>query len=182
MVFFFFSSSFSSFDPVAASALNIGPKASNDLVVSTSFAHIPANKHVVLGADAASQWGWDNEFPRVTKPVDAFAIRKTPITNAEFVPFIAAGGYSRREFWTDEDWDWIQREKITHPVHWIPNAESKSVCQQLDLRVIGKRSEWITKVFSSVFNFLFSSVGRCCFGLACSGLLCRGLCLVQMES
>jgi iron(II)-dependent oxidoreductase len=144
--FFFFSSisfsfcSYDSFDARAAAALPI-PIQPVETAVSTSFAHIPANRCVPLGADASKQWGWDNEFPQTETSVDAFAIRKTPVTNAEFVPFVAAGGYSRREFWSDEDWDWIQREKIASPVHWIPNPASTSVCLKFDLRVVGKRGE-----------------------------------------
>jgi formylglycine-generating enzyme required for sulfatase activity len=111
-------------------------------VVSTSFAHVPGNKHVQLGSDAASHWGWDNEFPVLSTSVEAFAIRKTPITNAEFVPFVAAGGYERREFWSDDDWNWIQREQIRGPVHWVPNPASTSACLKIELRLIGKRGEF----------------------------------------
>ncbi len=86
------------FDSAAAATLPMSPLTESSVVdtVSTSFAHIPANKHMLIGANVSDHWGWDNEFPQVECAVNAFAIRKTPITNAEFVPFIVAGGYSKR--------------------------------------------------------------------------------------
>ena len=39
--------------------------------------------------------------------IDApFAIAKYPVTNLQYRRFIQAGGYDRREFWSEEGWAW----------------------------------------------------------------------------
>ena len=71
---------------------------------------IPAGD-ATLGADRDSvAFGWDNEFDAHDVHVPAFDIDALPVTNAQFLEFINAGGYSRRELWSDEGWEWIQAE------------------------------------------------------------------------
>ncbi|MCB9105954.1 MAG: SUMF1/EgtB/PvdO family nonheme iron enzyme [Anaerolineales bacterium] len=41
--------------------------------------------------------------------VEPFAIAKYPLTNAQFAPFIEAGGYKEKKWWTETGWD--AREK-----------------------------------------------------------------------
>jgi iron(II)-dependent oxidoreductase len=89
----------------------------------TSFAVVPGNKGMVMGASLSSGWGWDNEFPCTEVAVEDFAIRRTPVTNEEFLPFVKAGGYTRRDLWDAEDWAWLLRDGIVHPVHWQPSFE-----------------------------------------------------------
>lgn len=42
--------------------------------------------------------------------VDAFYIDKHEITNAQFKEFILAGGYNKREYWTKDGWNFIQKD------------------------------------------------------------------------
>ena len=54
----------------------------------------------VLGADRASvAFGWDNEFDQHSVHVPAFDVDALPVTNAQFLEFIAAGGYATRDLW-----------------------------------------------------------------------------------
>jgi ergothioneine biosynthesis protein EgtB len=79
---------------------------------------IPGGR-VTLGVDrAAVPFGWDNEFPATTAGVDAFAIERHDVTNARFLEFIDAGGYTDARWWRPEDWSWSQTEGITHPLFW----------------------------------------------------------------
>ena len=72
-----------------------------------------------LGADFDGlDFGWDNEFPRVTVPVPGFVMDSTPVTNAEFLEFVAAGGYDDRRFWRADDWTWKDRARLAHPTVW----------------------------------------------------------------
>jgi len=74
---------------------------------------------VRLGADFDEiPFGWDNEFGRLEVEVEDFAIDSTPVRNHEFLEFVRAGGYERREHWLDEDWAWRERRRIAHPAMW----------------------------------------------------------------
>jgi ergothioneine biosynthesis protein EgtB len=80
---------------------------------------IPAGM-ATLGADRATTvFGWDNEFDAHQVHVPAFDVDTVPVTNAQFLEFIAAGGYTNRDLWDDEGWEWITRDRVTHPAFWI---------------------------------------------------------------
>jgi ergothioneine biosynthesis protein EgtB len=72
-----------------------------------------------LGIDRdATRFGWDNEFPRHSEDVRAFAIESDNVTNAAFLEFVAAGGYEEPRFWRANDWAWVRKERIRHPPFW----------------------------------------------------------------
>lgn len=80
---------------------------------------VPAGD-AVLGADrGAVTFGWDNEFDRHVVHVPSFRVDSLPVTNAQFLEFLDAGGYGTRELWTDEGWEWIQSEHVHHPAFWL---------------------------------------------------------------
>ena len=72
-----------------------------------------------LGADRdALPFGWDNEHPALTVDVPAFAIERHDVTNEHFLEFVDAGGYRDPQWWLPEDWTWVQREGVGHPLFW----------------------------------------------------------------
>jgi iron(II)-dependent oxidoreductase len=74
-----------------------------------------------LGTDDRSA-AYDNERPAHTVDVAAFIMDRFPVTNRRYMRFVDAGGYGRREFWTDQGWDW--RISIDHeaPQGWERSA------------------------------------------------------------
>ena len=87
---------------------------------SRGNATVPAGI-ATLGANRGDvAFGWDNEFDRHDVHVPAFDVDVLPVTNAEFLKFINAGGYDRRDLWDDEGWSWIQAERVQHPAFWLP--------------------------------------------------------------
>jgi len=79
---------------------------------------IPAGR-ATLGVDrAAVPFGWDNEFSALTCDVPAFAIEQHDVTSQQFLEFVDAGGYRDQQWWRPEDWEWVQREQVTHPLFW----------------------------------------------------------------
>ena len=61
-----------------------------------------------MGVPAGAFWmGWSDgapaEAPRHRVRVDAFAIGRRPVTNAEYAPFLAATGTAPPAWWTDPD-------------------------------------------------------------------------------
>ncbi|KAI0558768.1 Sulfatase-modifying factor enzyme [Gracilaria domingensis] len=59
----------------------------------------------------------DNEYDLRRRDVDSFVIGKYAVTNAEFLDFMKAGGYSQRDFW-GRYWKWIQDMEISMPASW----------------------------------------------------------------
>lgn len=63
-------------------------------------------------------FAYDNEHPVHPVNVSAFKIDRLLTTNDEYARFIEAGGYERREWWTDEGWAAREREGWTAPLYW----------------------------------------------------------------
>src|SRR6185436_14410019 len=72
----------------------------------------------------AVAFGWDNEFDRHVVHVPSFEIDVLPVTNAQFLDFLNDRGYDRRELWSDEGWEWIQSERVSHPAFWERSSDS----------------------------------------------------------
>jgi ergothioneine biosynthesis protein EgtB len=72
-----------------------------------------------LGIDrSGARFTWDNERPVHLVDVPPFAIERHDVTNAAYLEFVDAGGYSQSRWWRPADWEWIQQERITHPLFW----------------------------------------------------------------
>jgi gamma-glutamyl hercynylcysteine S-oxide synthase len=76
--------------------------------------------YATLGLQQAvgEEFGWDNELPAHDEFVSDFAIDNYNVTNRDFMLFVQSGGYANRSLWSDEAWDWIQREAVQHPMFW----------------------------------------------------------------
>ena len=51
--------------------------------------------------------------------VPAFEMSKYPITNREFLEFVEADGYKKREYWSAEGWQWVNYRQAKHPTFWV---------------------------------------------------------------
>jgi ergothioneine biosynthesis protein EgtB len=60
----------------------------------------------------------DNERPQHEVFVPAFLIDRYPVTNAEFLRFIRAGGYHECTYWSPAGWQWRERQAVEHPLYW----------------------------------------------------------------
>jgi gamma-glutamyl hercynylcysteine S-oxide synthase len=72
----------------------------------------------MLGATPDLPFVFDNEKWAHPVAVAPFAIARAPVTQEEFAAFVEAGGYARREFWTEEGWQWREAAGAEHPVYW----------------------------------------------------------------
>lgn len=61
---------------------------------------------------------FDNELGRHTVYLDAFEIASKPVTNAEYLEFIQAGGYTDFRHWHSEGWDWVKQTGTQAPLYW----------------------------------------------------------------
>ena len=76
-----------------------------------------------LGSDPADGFVFDNEKWGHGIALPPFRIAKAPVTNAEFAAFIEAGGYRRREFWSQAGWSWREQVRAERPVHWLAKRD-----------------------------------------------------------
>ncbi|MEJ2060567.1 MAG: SUMF1/EgtB/PvdO family nonheme iron enzyme [Gammaproteobacteria bacterium] len=65
---------------------------------------------------------YDNELPRVDVHLPRTEIASTPVSNAQYLGFMQAGGYEDASLWSDEGWEWHCNHEITHPEHWRRDA------------------------------------------------------------
>jgi ergothioneine biosynthesis protein EgtB len=91
-------------------------KADRAPVPSAGWCSFPAAVHPI--GHAGATFAFDNETPRHSQYVDAFALADRPVTNREFLAFIEDGGYSRPEFWLSDGWFACQRNGWTAPLYW----------------------------------------------------------------
>lgn len=75
-----------------------------------------------LGMPRGRSFGWDNEFEECGVPVPEFRADAFPVTNAQFLEFLRAGGYNERSLWSDEDWKWKTESGTTHPAFWTERS------------------------------------------------------------
>jgi iron(II)-dependent oxidoreductase len=93
---------------------------SRGLPPSGGRSEVPGGIATLGAARGEIPFGWDNEFDQHTVHVDAFDIDALPVTNAQYLEFIADRGYDRRELWSEEGWSWLQSERVRHPAFWLP--------------------------------------------------------------
>ncbi len=72
---------------------------------------------VEIGTDDRSA-AYDNERERHVVELAPFWIDQNPVTNGDLVTFIAAGGYSAREYWSDAGWKWVTESGVQAPLYW----------------------------------------------------------------
>jgi formylglycine-generating enzyme required for sulfatase activity len=83
--------------PLRRSALSRG-------VIVKDMVRIPAG-HATLGG-SRSEFGWDNEFPRMRVEVGEFSIDRHDVTNGDYLEFVEATNANPPHFWTKQDGAW----------------------------------------------------------------------------
>ena len=79
---------------------------------------------VTLGASREGlAFGWDNEFPEHEVEVAPFTMDATAVRNREYLEFVEAGGYDRRDAWSDDDWEWKASTGVRHPANWTREGD-----------------------------------------------------------
>jgi ergothioneine biosynthesis protein EgtB len=71
-----------------------------------------------MGSNAGPDFAFDNEKPLHRVTVAPFAIASAQTTNAEYLRFVDAGGYSHQHFWTADGWQWRNEASAHAPCHW----------------------------------------------------------------
>jgi iron(II)-dependent oxidoreductase len=68
-------------------------------------------------------WALDNERPAHRIEVPAFWIDTVPVSNADYLAFIEAGGYAEPRWWTPAGWAYREQAQLTAPLFWQRDAD-----------------------------------------------------------
>jgi ergothioneine biosynthesis protein EgtB len=68
-------------------------------------------------------FAFDNESPKHQILLQDYYLASTLVTNAEYLEFIEAGGYSNPEYWLAEGWAAIRAENWQSPLYWEKNDD-----------------------------------------------------------
>jgi gamma-glutamyl hercynylcysteine S-oxide synthase len=77
---------------------------------------------VEIGTDDRSV-AYDNERPRHEIEMSPFAIDVCPVTNADYLAFMRAGGYERQELWSADGWSWRTESQVNSPKYWLRDGD-----------------------------------------------------------
>ncbi|MFN5756422.1 MAG: 5-histidylcysteine sulfoxide synthase [Planctomycetia bacterium] len=86
----------------------------------------PANDWLPIAArtihlgktDDDETYGWDNEYGVEEVRLPAFRAGRRLVSNAEFLEFVADGGYRDESLWTEEGRGWLHYTRAEHPKFW----------------------------------------------------------------
>ncbi|MEU1952670.1 ergothioneine biosynthesis protein EgtB [Nocardia rhamnosiphila] len=84
---------------------------------------IPAGEFVM--GTSTDLWALDNERPAHPVHVPAFAIDAAPVSNAQYLAFVADGGYERRELWSERGWAHRHEAGLTAPQFWERDTDGR---------------------------------------------------------
>lgn len=104
-----------------------------------------------IGAGPAG-FAYDNERECHTVALEAFAIARLPVNNAQWREFCERGGYERGQWWSAEGWAWLQAAEQARDPRAGSGADQDPVCHvsfheaQAFARSVGARlpteAEW----------------------------------------
>src|SRR3546814_120165 len=70
-----------------------------------------------LGHDNGG-FAFDCEGPRHETMLARHALAHRPVTNGEWMEFIADGGYADHRHWLSDGWAWVQQGGVEAPLYW----------------------------------------------------------------
>ena len=72
---------------------------------------------------AGSGFAFDNESPRHRRYLDEFSLASRPVTSAEYIEFIAAGGYRQPALWLADGWRKVNEARWSAPLYWEQHGD-----------------------------------------------------------
>ena len=126
-------------DAVHSVALTDAPPATE-----TVWAELPETE-LKLGhlGDCGTPAPYDNELGAHTATVPAQQLAARPVTVAQWLAFMADGGYQQAQLWSEPGWQWRTRANVLAPWGWRSDGLRVTICQawpgaaQADAAVVG---------------------------------------------
>lgn len=77
---------------------------------------------VEIGHRAGDGFAFDCEGPRHAVLLHPHALADRPVTNDEWLEFMADGGYRNPALWLSDGWAWVQSDSVAAPLYWAPDG------------------------------------------------------------
>jgi ergothioneine biosynthesis protein EgtB len=81
-----------------------------------SFLVLPEGKYTIGFQDKG--FSFDNEHSTHEVFLPSFSIRKSLVTNGEYLEFLKEGGYTHPQYWHSDGWTWVNENRIDAPLYW----------------------------------------------------------------
>jgi formylglycine-generating enzyme required for sulfatase activity len=85
--------------------------------ITIEWISVPSG-NFVMGSLPTDPHAQVDEQPQHTVYLDDYQISKYEITNAQYLAFMDAGGYSDSTYWTAEGWEWRETFSVNEPYWW----------------------------------------------------------------
>jgi len=102
------------------------PDAQADPAGANGMVAVPAGRYPI-GSDRSEPY--DNEHGCHPVELDAFEIDRLPVANADYLAFMADGGYDREDLWSRDGWEWRFIFGIQAPEYWRRDASGWMTCR-----------------------------------------------------
>ncbi len=96
--------------------------------------YIGFNGGLVQIGHAGEGFAFDNEGPRHSVWLEPFRLADRLVTNAEWLAFMADGGYARPDFWLSDGWAQVRAEDWQAPLYWRRDGDGWKVMGLTGLR------------------------------------------------
>jgi ergothioneine biosynthesis protein EgtB len=63
-------------------------------------------------------FAFDNESPRHEVLLQPYRLGTRLVSNGEYLRFVEQGGYADPQLWLSEGWDWVNQNRLAHPIYW----------------------------------------------------------------
>jgi ergothioneine biosynthesis protein EgtB len=85
------------------------------------YVELPRGIHEIGhgGEESGEGYGFDNEYPRHQTLLQDVRIARQMVSNAEWLDFIADGGYATASLWLSDGWAAVQNEGWQAPGYWV---------------------------------------------------------------
>ena len=98
-----------------------------------AWIELPEGVHDIGHAfDASDAFAFDNEGPRHRVHLARARVAARPVTNGEWLAFMADGGYRRPELWLSAGWDAVRTQRWEAPLYWERESPIPGLAAQGD--------------------------------------------------
>jgi iron(II)-dependent oxidoreductase len=101
------------------------PTVTGSVELNPEMIEIPGGDYTVGTLDRSV--AYDNERPQHAVSVATFRIDRAPVTNGEYMDFMAQGGYNDRRLWSAAGRAWLGETRVSSPKYWSPDGTGWTV-------------------------------------------------------